>query len=301
MDGLAAALAGAAREGLMTGTTYRGRRFFKMTGSGNDFVFFDGREKDVAQFEDPSTVQLLCARGTGVGADGVVIISSGSGEEGEAPDVTIRYYNADGSRASLCGNATLCTVSLAVHLGMADPAGFRIATDAGSVRARLRDSVPEFDLPPIHDASSSHHSIERVGAERRLGYATAGVPHVVIRVPDVDDYDVEERGRAVRHDKALPAGANVNFVSEHGSRDGTWRIRTYERGVEGETLACGTGSVAAAVLLQLWGEAAGQVELQTRSGRVLTVSCAWDSSTQRWFPSLRGEGRLVFAGELGSL
>lgn len=280
-----------------------GQRFFKMSGSGNDFVFFDGLGVDTSQLETPAAIARICARGTGIGADGVVVISrptQGEAPNPEAADIAIRYYNADGTRASLCGNATLCTASLAVMLGMVDPAGFTIATDAGDVRADVRDGVPGFELPQVTDARASISAIPAEAGEERLGYATAGVPHVVIRVPDVAGCDVVGRGRSVRNHPSLHAGANVNFVAPSGRGDGIWAIRTYERGVEGETLACGTGSVASAVLLHLWGEANTDVALETRSGSVLKVSCSREAAEGAWMPFLRGEGRLVFSGELGS-
>ncbi|MGI8766994.1 MAG: diaminopimelate epimerase [Gemmatimonadaceae bacterium] len=277
----------------------RRQTFYKMSGSGNDFVFFVARTGNVSRFETTESVTRLCARGTGVGADGVVVIRPTPA--GDDADVSLRYYNADGSRASLCGNATLCTANLAVHLGMVNPSGFRIATDAGVVRADVRDGVPGFELPPVSDAADTVKGIPCSGSEQRLGYATAGVPHIVIRVPELAETDVLGRGRSVRHDPALPTGANVNFVAPLSDGSGAWQIRTYERGVEGETLACGTGSVASAILLRMWGEATGDVSLRTRSGQLLTVSCVQDASSGAWLPFLRGEGRLVFTGEVGSI
>ena len=270
-----------------------GEPFYKMSGSGNDFVFLDGREPGTAAFETPEAIQALCARGTGIGADGLVVLEDGRPEA----DVRIRYYNTDGSRAELCGNATLCTSNLAVRLGMVDPTGFTIATDSGVLRARIRDGLPEFDAPVVTDATPAWTGEPGQGDEMRLGYATVGNPHVVVRVPDVDRADVVGRGRVLRHAPALPKGANVNFVSQDAG--GAWRIRTFERGVEGETLACGTGTVATALMLRSWGEGAEDVALRTRSGRTLHVRL--DRRGAAWVPSLRGEGRLVFTGELGDL
>lgn len=270
-----------------------GQRFYKMTGSGNDFVFLDGREPGTEAFESPESIRTLCRRGTGIGADGVVVIEEGSPEA----DVRLRYYNSDGSRAEMCGNATLCTSSLAVRLGMVDPAGFAIATDSGVLEARVRAGLPEFDAPLVSDATPAWTGEPLEGEELQLGFATVGNPHVVVRVPDVERTDVLGRGRVLRHSPAHARGANVNFVSR--SQDGGWRIRTFERGVEDETLACGTGSVATAVMLRSWGEAGEEVALQTRSGRTLHIRL-----TRRdvvWAPSLRGEGRLVFEGELRDL
>jgi diaminopimelate epimerase len=271
-----------------------GRTFYKMTGSGNDFVFFDARDEAPGELETPALIARLCARGTGIGADGVVFLV-----RSDRADIGIRYYNSDGSTASLCGNATLCTANLAVQIGAVDPNGFRIDTDAGIVQARIVDGLPEFDLPEAAQLTPELAAIPLAAAgERRIGYVTAGIPHVVILVDDIDGVDVVGRGRPIRYDAAFPEGTNVNFVGR--GADGGWRIRTYERGVEGETLACGTGTAATAILLRSWGEAlADQVVLRTQSGSLLHVNLCRD--TGAWLPSLRGEGRLVFRGELGSI
>ncbi|MDQ2890897.1 MAG: diaminopimelate epimerase [Gemmatimonadota bacterium] len=263
-----------------------------MTGSGNDFVFVDGRNSAVRDFAAPETIRRLCARGTGVGADGLVILTE---PDSSSADIAIRYFNADGSVAALCGNATLCTTALAVRLGAADGAGFRLGTGAGVVSARVCDALPEFDLPVIDDVHDAWPAIPAETGEARLGFARAGIPHFVIRVADVDLVEVGRRGPNVRHHASLPDGANVNFVSPDGR--GGWKIRTYERGVEAETLACGTGSVASAILLRLWGEAGDDVRLRTASGSVLRVKLQRHAGGG-WNASLRGEGRLVFAGEL---
>jgi diaminopimelate epimerase len=292
MDGLAIEMAGDNRE---TVAMIKGRHFWKMTGSGNDFVFVDGRGESATEFETADVIQRVCARGTGVGADGLVILSDPRSADA---DLAITYFNADGSLASLCGNATLCTASLGARLRAVDAAGFGLETGSGVLRARVLAGVPEFDLPAIREPQASLVAIQPAQGEQRLGFATAGIPHVVIRVPDVSASDVANRGRAVRYDGSLQDGANVNFVS--GGDGQPWKIRTYERGVEGETLACGTGSVATAILLRLWGEAGNDVELQTASGQLLGIrsSQAPDGS---WTASLRGEGRLVFEGDLGDL
>jgi len=288
-----------------------GRRFFKMSGSGNDFVFFDRRQGWEPALEEAAFITQLCARGTGVGADGVVVLGPAESPPGSAVDpsvshaaVAIRYFNADGSRAALCGNATLCTASLAARLGAVEAAGgdFGIDTDAGVVTARIRDGEPEFDLPAPEGVAldlPEDGVLGRRHGEQRLGFAVAGVPHVVVLVPDVERTDVSGRGRAVRHAAELaPAGANVNFVSRCSEG---WAIRTYERGVEGETLACGTGSAATAVLLAAWGLETGDVSLRTRSGRTLVARLRGTRDGGTPSPlavSLRGEGRLVYTGDL---
>lgn len=270
-------------------TIPNGRPFYKMSGSGNDFVMVDAREAPAGPLEAPEVIQALSARGTGVGADGVVFL-----EPSDVADLRIRYFNSDGSLASLCGNATLCSARLAVELGLVEPAGFRIETGAGVFAARMTGKLPEIDMAPVAEVRAEG-PIEVQPPERRSGFAVVGVPHVTLLVPDVEEVDVVGRGRPIRRDPRLPHGANVNFVAPGES--GRWLIRTYERGVEAETLACGTGAVASAILLTEWGEASGPVELVTRSGRSLHVRLRRDGEG-RWLPSLSGSAVVVFRGEL---
>ena len=270
-----------------------GTRFYKLSGSGNDFVFFDARGGFPAIAADETAVAALCARGPGIGADGVVFLDAP--EPGMA---RIVYLNSDGSRAALCGNATLCAARLAVHLGMfAEGDAFVIRTDSGDLRARvIPGGDPSFVFDAVRELTSDAPEVPATdGAEEsRVGYALAGVPHVVVCVRDVDGVDLDGRGRQLRQAVATrPAGANVNFVSPVG--DGSWRMRTFERGVEGETLACGTGAVACAAILRAWGDAGDVIQLITRSGRPVVVTRAPAGGEGL---ILAGEGRLVFEGVL---
>jgi len=271
--------------------TRYGRQFFKLTGSGNDFVFVDARIEAAGRLEDPAVVGEICARGTGVGADGIVFVEPPK-TDGER--FSIRYLNRDGSLALLCGNASLCSVRLAAELGVVEEGeDFAFGTGAGLARGRLTARGPEIDLQPAADVLAELPlRLER--GEQRMGFAMVGVPHVVILCDNLEAIDVEGRGRPIRYDPSLVAGANVNFVAK--DRDG-WAMRTYERGVEAETLACGTGSVATAALLSQWSESGNSTELRTRSGLPLRVTFR-DSSDGSVTPSLAGEGRIVFRGEL---
>lgn len=272
-----------------------GRSFVKMSGSGNDFVFFDARTDPAGALQSAERIGAICARGTGIGADGVVFL-----ERDSQADFGIRYFNADGSLASLCGNASLCSARLAAELGVVRGEGMRFRTGAGILTARMREGLPEIDLPPVSMVEPDTAAIRPEGGERRIGFAVAGVPHLVILTDDVELVDVDRRGPALRRHPTLAEGANVNWVSP--SARGGWAIRTFERGVEGETLACGTGAVAAAVLLAVWHEAdpsSGPIELLTRSGRTLGVSLRQNGGL--WLPSLRGEGRIVFRGSLADV
>lgn len=268
-----------------------GRRFYKMTGSGNDFVVFDSRDGSVQELADPSRIRQLCDRRQGIGADGVVLL-----EPSARADLLMTYFNSDGSRGAMCGNAALCVTRLASQLRLADPDGMSIETDEGILRSRLVNDRPEIELRPVKRVRESADGLPEAG-ERRVGYAVAGVPHVVVLCEDVEQVDVPKRGAALRKaDWTGPEGANVNFVS---ADRGTWAIRTFERGVEAETLACGTGAVATSTLLHTWGLAGLQSALRTRSGCMLEVSLREQNGEV--LPRLRGEGRVVFEGWLGEL
>lgn len=265
-----------------------GREFYKMTGSGNDFVVVDARTVPPGDLADPDEIRAICARGTGVGADGMVFL-----EPSRDAAFRMTYLNSDGSRASMCGNAALCCTRLAVELGAVNPAGFAFEADTGSIHARMRDGRPEIDLGAVRDVRTALDLPLQPG-EKRIGFALAGVPHLTVLVEDAGSAPVAERGRELRFHRSLRDGANVNFVARRP--DGTFAIRTYERGVEGETLACGTGAVATATLLREWGEESEPIRLATRSGRTLEVRLRKDGA--EWQPSLCGEGRIVFRGTL---
>jgi diaminopimelate epimerase len=269
-----------------------GRTFYKMSGSGNDFVMIDARTEPAGDLDRPEWVRAVCARGTGIGADGVVFL-----EPSHEAAFRIRYLNADGSLAALCGNATLCSARLAVELGGARREGFSIETDAGVLPARFVDGLPEIDLESVSEVNPSDPRVRLAAGEQRAGFAVVGVPHVVIRVDNLERVDVVGRGGPIRRDPSFRQGANVNFVAA-GSR-GTWRMRTYERGVEAETLACGTGAVATAILLNAWDEPGETVSIATRSGQMLRVRLSRKGNV--WLPSLAGDARIVYRGTLGEL
>jgi diaminopimelate epimerase len=269
----------------------RGTAFYKMTGSGNDFVFLDGRSTSVVQWP-AERVRAVCDRRRGVGADGLVILTpAGTGA------VRMSYWNSDGSIGAMCGNAALCSGRLAVHLQLVPPGEFCLLTDAGLVRVRfpISGELAEINLPDV-DLPLAFRDRTLDPGERWMLLGSAGVPHLVIRVEDVELVEPAVRGRSLRFDPSLGAvGANVNFVSP-GSRPGDpWFIRTYERGVEGETLACGTGAVVSALALALMREAALPVRFRSRGGLDLLVRAEVEPAQARdvW---LGGEGRLVFRG-----
>jgi diaminopimelate epimerase len=274
----------------------RGLPFAKMTGSGNDFVFFDGRVVPRALVTEPQAIVAICNRYNGIGADGVVVLEPESGDA----DVRIHYYNSDGTAADLCGNATLCSAALSVSLGLVQSERVRLATGAGIIASRVAE-LPEIDFQPVRDIRPDMPIALGTG-EQRIGFALAGIPHLVVLCDDADAADLLQRGPILRRDPASgPAGANVNWVSARA--DGTWRYRTFERGVEGETLACGTGAVATAAMLATWGLTSDPVvRIRTSSKRILEVDLhPLAGDVPGFAPTLRGEGRVLFRGQIESL
>jgi len=270
--------------------------FHKMTGSGNDFVAFDGRAVRPAELT-PAIVAALCDRRHGVGADGVMVLAPAT-EPGT--HFAFHFWNSDGSPGPMCGNGALCATRLATILQLAPADGdVRFSTEAGVHQGHLAGAdrseieLPDCDLPTANPAVATE------GGERAPMSVRPSVPHLVLEVNDLDEVDLPRRGPVLRHDPALgPGGANVNWVAK--ADGGTWRMRTYERGVEGETLACGTGAVASALSLGQSGRATSPVRIWTRSGLPLEVSWVRTGSLATLI-RLVGEGRVVFRGILGSL
>ncbi|MEO8449312.1 MAG: diaminopimelate epimerase [Gemmatimonadota bacterium] len=261
---------------------------YKMTGSGNDFVFLDGRSTSVSDWP-ADRVRAICDRRRGVGADGLVVL------DGTGPGrIRMTYLNADGSRVDMCGNAALCSTRLAQRLGIAT-GDMTLESDAGDYAARCVGPawMAEIGLGDIPLPQVAAVPLE--AEERRASFGVVGVPHVVLLVDDVAQAPVVARGRALRYAQQFqPAGTNVNFVSRvPGDPEVAWQLRTYERGVEAETLACGTGTVASVLALAALGEAAMPCRVRACGGGILSVSGSVEGGVARdvW---LRGEGRLVF-------
>jgi len=264
----------------------------KMTGSGNDFVVLDGRMHALADWP-VGRITAICERRTGVGADGFVLLAPE-----EPGTVRMHFYNADGSRAAMCGNAALCSTRFAASMGLAGEE-MTLLTDAGPIASRC---VGDGDLAEIrfgHLALPCAVSAVTLQAgEREACFGVVGVPHLVVLVDDVTRVDVTRRGRSLRSHPALgEEGANANFVSAPTAPGEPWLIRTFERGVEGETLACGTGTIAAAIGVASLGHGTLPLLFRSWGGFPLTVSgrLGAGSAEDVW---LRGQGRLVFSAEL---
>jgi diaminopimelate epimerase len=250
--------------------------FKKMSGAGNDFIVVDDRSGEFSRLE-PETIRKLCGRQNGVGADGLILIGPDS-----RADFFMTYYNRDGHEAELCANGARCSVLFAHSL---DPqkSEFVFRSRAGDHRGKLAGGreaeLVEIELPPPCDIALDQE-LEIDGTTFAYDYIVVGVPHIVIlREDGLDDLDVVSIGRRLRrHERFAPRGTNVNFVRVYSRH--SLALRTYERGVEEETLACGTGSSASAVVTTLRGRTTPPVECRTRGGDVLTVSFAHEGTSE---------------------
>jgi len=262
--------------------------FFKMSAAGNDFILFDNRDGGLVAEGLGGFIRRLCARSMSVGADGVVVL-----ERSQRADVRVRFFNPDGG-VTFCGNGGRCAARLAYLHGMA-PARMVVESDRGFHRAEVRGADVSFEMP---DPSGFEAGIEIEAAGRRWSgvMVDTGVPHFVIMLSDPPEGPIDVAGRAIRlHPRFGPAGVNVDFV--HTTSAGEHSVRTYERGVEGETLACATGCVAAALALVSVGRSRPPVSISTRSGAVLLVRFEGEPGRASGV-RVEGEARLVYVGHL---
>ncbi len=275
--------------------TTTGTVFYKMTGSGNDFIMLDGRVSLATDWPAERITQI-CDRRFGVGADGFLVLVP----EGPAA-VRMVFFNSDGSRAPMCGNAALCSTRLSHRLGMA-PSEMTLVTDSGSFPTRsLAGTMAELNLPDFDPPMQMEIPPEQ--GEESIWFAhSGGPPHAVVVVREIDAVDVVRRGRVLRsHPAFAPLGANINFVQDPRTRPAgaasPLPMRTYERGVEDETLACGTGAVGCAVVLAQLGYLTLPTDLLSRGGFPLAVRATLGKEKIRgvW---LAGEGRVVARGVL---
>lgn len=262
--------------------------FFKMQGCGNDFVCVDNRVLGVDPAAMPDLVVPVCRKAFGVGADGMIFFDHAPAGSGLA--YIWHFFNADGSRAEMCGNGSRCAARLAWMLGIA-PARHVFGTDAGPIEAEVDPDSNQVtvQLTPPKDLRLGI-DIEVDGRPFHLHFVNTGVPHAVAVMDHLELVDVWKLGRAIRqHQHFAPAGTNVNFISSE--EKGTLSLRTYERGVEDETYACGTGAVASAIVARELGMTGEETDITTTGGEVLGVILR-DGKTY-----LRGAAELVFKGE----
>lgn len=264
--------------------------FVKMQGCGNDFVAIDNRQGAVARADMENWAKVLCRKAFGVGADGIFFLENPPADNQDA-DVVWHFYNADGSRAEMCGNASRCAARLVHQLGMA-PKEFKLGTDAGIVRAQVLDGGNQARVqltPPQNVRTGLTLAVN--GQDYTVHHADTGVPHAVIFVDDAAAVDILPMGRALRtHPEWGPAGANANFAQQTGPD--SFKLRTYERGVEDETYACGTGAAATAYLAHKLGMCGPKVSLVTSGGEILRVELEGEN------PFLIGAAEVTFVGQL---
>ncbi len=280
--------------------------FAKLSGSGNDFICLDGRDGRFDELlADPSRAgrfaKVMCHRATGIGADGVVFATACE-VEGVA-DVAARYFEPDGGETDLCGNGTACFLRCAADDGWTSGAELRVLTAAGVVRGRRSDGQYVRVCIPLPEDMRTSLTVSAGGRDWMCDYVVMGVPHVLAYVEDVAAVDVRRFGRLLRHHSMFaPRGANANFVQVLG--EGQLALRTFETGVEDETLACGTGSAAAAIMAARrfgWGKAYRTAQkpvlIHARSGDVLRVYFELAGDTVR-DPCLETVVRFLYRGVL---
>lgn len=272
-----------------------------MHGAGNDFIVIDNRFFRFSDAELSVMAATWCPRRTGIGADGLLALAP---PHDEAHDYRMRYVNADGSPARMCGNGARCLARFAYEAGFEQDV-LTFESDAGLYRAEVRagaEGAVRLHVPPPRDFEADvvlETPDEAVA--RPVHYVWTGTEHAVCFVEDVDDVAVDAVGRAVRRDpRWAPEGANANFVQIVQNGDGApdaLRVRTFEKGVEAETRACGTGALAAAVVARLMDRVTGPVVSVAMPGGVLRVGLTTSEGTVSEL-YLEGPAVKVFRGTI---
>ena len=264
--------------------------FAKMSGAGNDFIVIDNREGRVKAAAD--FVAKVCSRRLSVGADGLLLVETP--EDAAEADFRMRYFNADGGEAETCGNGARCIARFAFLNGIANET-MHFETLAGVYSAEIAGDQALLGLGDPRDIRLDF-PLELEEGEAVASFANTGVPHAVRFMDEIDSINVAAAGREMRyHDAFGQAGANANFVRVEGEQ--ALRTRTYERGVEDETLACGTGAVASAVTAALRGKVRPPVTVRVRGGFDLIVHFELNNGAASNI-RLEGDARVVFTGEL---
>lgn len=261
--------------------------FYKMVASGNDFVVVDNRGGIVPDLK--AFTRTVCDRHEGIGADGVILV-----EKTRGANYRMRIINSDGSEAEACGNGFRC-VALLAHERLGFPARHEFEAVAGRIQAGVHQNRVRVRMVEPHSLLRDKE-ISVLGKELRYQFLNTGVPHAVFFVEGLGEIPVEVLGREIRfHSEFSPRGTNVNFVEITGPKQIS--VRTYERGVEAETLACGSGSTASAILSAEAGYVTAPVFVKTQSGEILKVD--FKKNGQKFTNVfLEGEARLVFEGKV---
>ncbi len=267
--------------------------FYKMHGSGNDFVIIPPENNFSLDYPTMSLwAKTICTRGFSVGADGLIFLTK-KGIKNPLASYKWHFYNSDGSRAEMCGNGSRCAARLACELKIAPPLHV-FETDAGPIKAEvsIKEKVVKVQLTPPTNLTLEKE-IQIDGKKYKIHHVNTGVPHTVLFFENTRTLDIDHIGKQIRfHKEFEPNGTNVNLVEKIG--DNHLYIRTYERGVEGETYACGTGAAACAyIAIKLGLVEMKEINITTSGGENLQVST--DGSDNLY---LTGNAVLVYKGEL---
>jgi diaminopimelate epimerase len=263
--------------------------FYKMQGSGNDFILIDNRRGILKGKNLKDLAVSVCDRHYSVGADGLIVIVPP-----KKSDFKWRFFNADGSEAEMCGNGSRCAAQFAVIKKIA-PIKMAFETLAGVIHAEVKKDTVKVQLTGASGLQQNVAVPFESGA-RTGHFINTGVPHFVYLSHNLDAEDVDGVGRRTRyHEIFKPAGTNVNFIRVRGPHE--LEIRTYERGVEGETLACGTGAVAGGLVAGALGLVASPVEVLTRGGERLAVSFQYGNGVFSGI-CLEGQAQVICEGNL---
>jgi diaminopimelate epimerase len=261
-----------------------------MSGSGNDFLIIDNRKKVIDDNHLPVFIKKVCQRKLSVGADGFILI-----ENSELVDFKWRFFNSDGSPAEMCGNGARCAARFA-YLNEIAGKKMSFETVVGIVEASITKEGVKIKMPDPKDILLDY-LLELEHGPLSINSVNTGVPHVVISVDNLDQVDIVKQSRQIRYHKHFsPAGTNVNYVNIQP--DGIVAIRTYERGVEDETLACGTGSVAGAIIMAHKKKVNPPVRILTRGGSYLNIHFKNDGNGNFADVFLEGDARVIYEGKL---
>ncbi|GAA5118112.1 diaminopimelate epimerase [Luteolibacter yonseiensis] len=270
-------------------------RFFKMNGAGNDFIIVDNRDLSLTKELDGDTIAALCDRHRGIGADGLLAVEPAQ----KGADFRFRYYNADGGEAEMCGNGARCFGRFTAHLGEIILKKVTFETIAGTLAAEMVGEDVRIAMSEPKDLKLDTGAAIP-GLDSALHFVNTGVPHVVsfLESPEaLDEFDVYNNGSAIRNHTAFaPAGTNANFAAVLSP--GHISIRTYERGVEDETLACGTGMVASALVHHLLTGAPSPIKVDVEGGDTLEIG--FEKTGEQSFKNvtLTGPADFVYEGEI---
>lgn len=261
--------------------------FTKMNGAGNDFVMLDNRDGKLAL--NKAQIAQLCDRHRGIGADGLLALEPAQ----NGANFRMRYYNADGGEAEMCGNGARCFARFAQKVtGQAGDISFE--TQAGVITAKFFGDIVQIQMSEPHSLRLGD-ALDVAGEKLTVHSVNTGVPHAVVFVDDLEGTDIRKLGAALRyHAHFAPKGTNANFVQNVGPQ--AIAIRTYERGVEDETLACGTGMVACALVYHELTGASSPVQVKVRGGDTLEIGFEKSGDTYRKV-TLTGPADFTFEGQ----